>query len=67
MANVQPVANFVWLSLWYIFGSFIPTAAIPMDVDIPAFSSSQEEARYWRCKAEEYKKTWVHLFQYKCN
>jgi len=27
-----------------------------MDV-IPAFSSSQEEARYWRCKAEEYKKT----------
>jgi len=28
-----------------------------MDVDIPAFSSSQEEARYWRCKAEEYKKT----------
>jgi len=26
-------------------------------VDIPQFSCSQEEARYWRCKAEEYRKT----------
>lgn len=32
--------------------------------NIPQFSSAQEEARYWRQKALEYQRMWVHHYYY---